>query len=58
MSTAEHCAREDAGRTGTIVGSEVDRIEALAMADAATGVEVDEGYGAWLLGEAWGVVDE
>jgi hypothetical protein len=45
---AEHSAREDARRTGTCVGSDVDRIEAELLAELA-GEEAPAG--AWLLGK-------
>lgn len=44
---AEHEARADAERSQTIVGSDVDRVESLALADAA-GDEA-ESYGAWFI---------
>lgn len=43
---AEHSAREDARRAGTIVGSDVDRTEHHLI--AATAGEEDGGVGAWL----------
>jgi hypothetical protein len=52
VNPAEHCARAEAERAGTIVGSDVDRIESALLAEPD-----DEGTGAWLVGETslWGV---
>lgn len=52
MNPAEHSARAEAERAGTIVGSDVDRIESDLLAELD-----DEGAGAWLVGETslWGV---
>jgi hypothetical protein len=62
---AEHSAREDARRSGTICGSDVDVTEHHLI--AATAGEEDGGVGAWMLGEhgigfergvvLWGVAD-
>lgn len=53
MNPAEHEARADAERHGTVVGGDVDRIEHLILDDLA-----DEECGAWPAGEApsvlWG----
>lgn len=55
MNPAEQSARDDAQRHGTIVGSDVDRVEQGCRDDLA---DDDEGHGAWLLhGESptlWG----
>lgn len=53
MNPAEHGARAEAERAGTIVGSDVDRIESDLLAELCD----DEGAGAWLVGEPslWGV---
>ncbi len=49
---AEHEARKDAERRGQVVGSDVDRIEAAALAAALADAAGDEdGDGAWLWGE-------
>lgn len=54
MNPAEQSARDDAERHGTIVGSDVDRIDQGCRDDLAD----DDDHGAWLLhGESptlWG----
>lgn len=52
---ASHSAREHASRTGQMLGSDVDNVEASVLAD----LRAEGEDGAWMEGEAmpWGVRD-